>query len=96
VRPGDFLKIFWNENVGIEYFKSGGVNRRKSERGHQVVFTGRKVTAGTEMIRFWEIRNKGGRSVGSDVRCATSRLNPTAKFIMDMARFAGREATSST
>jgi hypothetical protein len=59
VRPGDFLKIFWNENVGIEYFKSGGVNRRKSERGHQVVFTGRKVTAGTEMICFWGSQKQG-------------------------------------
>jgi hypothetical protein len=58
-RPGDFLKIFWNENVGIEYFKNGGVNRRKSERGHQVVFTGRKVIAGTEMICFWGSQKQG-------------------------------------
>ena len=58
-RPGDFLKIFWNENVGIEYFKNGGVNRRKSERGHQVVFTDHKVIAGTEMICFWGSQKQG-------------------------------------
>jgi hypothetical protein len=40
-RPGDFLKLFWNENVGA------------TERGHQVVFTGRREVAGREMICFW-------------------------------------------
>jgi len=58
-RPGDFLKIFWNENVGIETYKNGGVNRRKSERGHQVVFTGRKTIAGTDMICFWGSQKQG-------------------------------------
>jgi len=58
-RPGDFLKIFWNENVGIETYKNGGVNRRKSEKGHQVVFTGRKTISGTEMICFWGSQKQG-------------------------------------
>lgn len=58
-RPGDFLKIFWNDNVGIEYFKNGGINRSKSERGHQVVFTGRKVMDGQEMICFWGSQKQG-------------------------------------
>jgi hypothetical protein len=58
-RPGDFLKIFWNENVGVETYKNGGVNRSKSERGHQAVFTGRKVIADTEMICFWGSQKQG-------------------------------------
>jgi len=40
-RPGDFLKLFWNANVGA------------SEQGHQVVFTGRREMAGRDMICFW-------------------------------------------
>jgi hypothetical protein len=40
-RPGDFLKLFWNENVGA------------SEQGHQAVFTGSRVVAGRDMICFW-------------------------------------------
>ncbi len=58
-RPGDFLKIFWNENVGIETYKNGGVNRSKSEKGHQVVFTGRKTIAGIDMICFWGSQKQG-------------------------------------
>jgi len=58
-RPGDFLKIFWNENVGVETYKNGGVNRSKSEKGHQVVFTGRKTIAGTDMICFWGSQKQG-------------------------------------
>ncbi len=40
-RPGDFLKLFWNENVGA------------SERGHQVVFLDHRTVAGREMVCFW-------------------------------------------
>ena len=40
-RPGDFLKIFWNGNVGA------------SESGHQVIFTGRRQVAGRDMVCFW-------------------------------------------
>lgn len=40
-RPGDFLKMFWNGQVG------------KNERGHSVVFLGREVVNGKPMIRFW-------------------------------------------
>lgn len=40
-RPGDFLKIFWNENVGA------------TERGHQVIYTGRRRIEGRNMICFW-------------------------------------------
>ena len=40
-RPGDFLKLFWNENVGA------------TERGHQVVFLDHRTVAGREMVCFW-------------------------------------------
>ncbi len=47
-RPGDFLKLFWNENVGA------------SERGHQVVYLDHRETAGRDMICFWGSQH-GGR-----------------------------------
>jgi hypothetical protein len=40
-RPGDFLKLFWNDNVGA------------TEHGHQAIYTGRKEVAGRDMICFW-------------------------------------------
>jgi hypothetical protein len=40
-RPGDFLKLFWNEGVG------------SSEQGHQTVFIGRREIAGRDMVCFW-------------------------------------------
>jgi len=46
-RPGDFLKIFWNDNVGA------------SESGHQVIFTGRRVVDGRDMICFWSSQRQG-------------------------------------
>ena len=46
-RAGDFLKLFWNENVGA------------SESGHQVIYTGRRVDADREMICFWGSQKQG-------------------------------------
>ena len=40
-RPGDFLKLFWNENVG------------SSESGHQVIYTGNRKLEGRDMVCFW-------------------------------------------
>lgn len=48
-RPGDFLKIFWNGNVGA------------SEQGHQVVYTGRRQENGGDMICFWGSQKQGTR-----------------------------------
>lgn len=52
-RPGDFLKMFWNENVGA------------SEQGHQVVYLGRRDVGGRDMICFWgsqrqTVKKRGG------------------------------------
>lgn len=46
-RPGDFLKLFWSENVGA------------SEKGHQVIYTGHRVTNGRDMICFWGSQRQG-------------------------------------
>jgi hypothetical protein len=45
-RPGDFLKIFWNENVGA------------TERGHQVIYTGRRKIGDRNMICFWSSQHQ--------------------------------------
>lgn len=40
-RAGDFIKIFWNDQVG------------KLEKGHTGVFLGLKVQNGKQMLHFW-------------------------------------------
>lgn len=40
-RPGDFMKIFWTQEVG------------RLERGHSVIFLGREMRDGVESVRFW-------------------------------------------
>lgn len=45
-RPGDFLKIFWNDGIGA------------SEHGHSVIFLGHDPRAGT--LTFWSSNIPGG------------------------------------
>ena len=40
-QPGDFMKIFWNQNVG------------KRESGHSVIFLGTTTHADGEYVRYW-------------------------------------------
>lgn len=48
-RTGDFMKIFWNENIG------------NKERGHSVIYFGKYVTkAGVETVRFWSSNQSTG------------------------------------
>ncbi|RFC45217.1 MAG: hypothetical protein DVB28_000650 [Verrucomicrobia bacterium] len=47
-KPGDFMKIFWNEGIGA------------SERGHSVIFMGTGSTNGQEMVSFWSSNQPGG------------------------------------
>jgi hypothetical protein len=47
-RPGDFMKIWWNNEVG------------KLERGHSVVYLGREVVNGIEQVRFWSSNKPEG------------------------------------
>jgi hypothetical protein len=46
-RAGDFLKLFWNDNVGA------------SEKGHQVVYLGTKTEGDRDMICFWGSQRQG-------------------------------------
>jgi hypothetical protein len=56
VRAGDFLKLFWNDNVGA------------SEQGHQVIYLGHKTVGSREMVCFWgsQRQNKKKRSGGTE------------------------------
>lgn len=40
-RPGDFMKIFWTDEIG------------KKERGHSVVYLGTKKVGSQEYVQFW-------------------------------------------
>ncbi len=71
-RPGDFLKVFFNEHIG------------RYERGHSVVYLGLVKRAGVEYIKYWSSDAPKGRGVyemrrTSVVRAIFSRLqNPEA------------------
>jgi hypothetical protein len=72
-RPGDFLKIWWNEEIGCH------------ERGHSVIFLGMtKTETGEIAVRYWSSNKPGGYGEGvagmSKVkRMLFSRLeNPSA------------------
>jgi len=71
-KPGDFLKVFFNEHIG------------KLERGHSVVYLGLVKRAGVEYIRYWSSDAPKGRGISemrrtSAIRAIFSRLqNPEA------------------
>ena len=47
-RPGDFMKIFWTNEIG------------KRERGHSVIYLGSETQEGVELVRFWSSNQPGG------------------------------------
>ena len=47
-RPGDFMKIFWNNNVGA------------NEHGHSVIYIDTVKRADGEYVRFWSSNIPGG------------------------------------
>ena len=61
-RPGDFLKIFWNEKIG------------KGERGHRVVYLGESEDG--KSIRVWssQTENDDGSSGYGEMRVEKSRI----------------------
>jgi hypothetical protein len=70
-RPGDFMKIFWTQEIG------------KAERGHSVIYLGTEMVDGKEQVRFWSSNKPGGYGVKSvpktDVaRAIFSRLEKPA------------------
>lgn len=46
--PGDFMKIWWTDEIGGK------------ERGHLVVFLGTSIEKGQRMVRFWSSNIPGG------------------------------------
>src|SRR6266571_9139434 len=52
-RPGDFMKIFWNKNVG------------RRESGHSVIFLGTENRFGKEYVRYWSSNIPAGYGVRS-------------------------------
>ena len=50
-KPGDFMKIFWTDAVGMR------------EHGHSVIYLDRKPLNGVEMIQFWSSNKPGGYGV---------------------------------
>ncbi|MGV3532262.1 MAG: hypothetical protein ACO1QR_07815 [Chthoniobacteraceae bacterium] len=88
-RAGDFLKIFWTDEIGSK------------ERGHSVVYLGTEVIAGVDHLRFWSSNQPEGYSVKSVPRTKIARmvfsrletpgnvlraakLNPTDTFLANM------------
>lgn len=53
-RPGDFLKIFWTNDIG------------RKERGHLVIYLGHEQRNGNTYIRFWSANKPGGYGVKSE------------------------------
>ena len=73
-RPGDFMKIFWNQYVG------------KSEHGHSVIYLGTEIKDGIEYVRFWSSNKPAGygeKSVPKSkvVRAIFSRLETPANLV---------------
>lgn len=52
-REGDFLKIFWSDDIGA------------SEHGHSVIFLGTEVKAGVAHVRFWSSNIPNGYGIKS-------------------------------
>lgn len=50
-RAGDFLKVFWNESIGV------------SEKGHSVVFLERGMVDQEDTVTFWSSNQPGGYGV---------------------------------
>lgn len=55
-RPGDFMKVFWTNEVG------------QNERGHSVVYLGTEMKDGVEYVRYWSSNKPGGFGEKSTAR----------------------------
>jgi hypothetical protein len=66
-RPGDFVKLFWNENVG------------SNERGHQAIYTGRRTVAGRNMVCFWSSQHQRRKRRGGHTEALYFPASETGK-----------------
>lgn len=65
-RPGDFMKVFWTDEIG------------KKEHGHSVVFLAKLGPPGNEFIKFWSSnlpREKGDLSGYGEKLVARSKIS---------------------
>lgn len=60
-QPGDFMKIFWNDEVG------------KLEHGHSVIYLGTEKRNGMEYVRFWSSNVPSGYGEKSVPRSKITR-----------------------
>ncbi len=60
-RPGDFMKIFWTQEIG------------KAERGHSVIYLGTETVDGKEYVKFWSSNKPGGYGVKSVPKTEVAR-----------------------
>jgi hypothetical protein len=61
-KPGDFMKIFWNDSIG------------SAEKGHSVVFLGTSVENGQEAVSFWSSNLPVGYGTKSVPRSKIRRM----------------------
>ena len=83
-RPGDFMKIFWSQEIG------------KRERGHSVVFLGlEKGDDGIEYVRFWSSNQPRGygekRVRREDVKFAIFSRFENPAGLLDVAKASVRD-----
>lgn len=60
-RPGDFMKIFWTNEIG------------KAERGHSVIYLGTEIVGGKEHVKFWSSNKPAGYGVKSVPKVEVAR-----------------------
>ena len=65
-RPGDFMKIFWTDEIG------------QREHGHSVVFLGTNVIAGKEFVKFWSSNIASG---AGDLSGYGDKIIPRTKIV---------------
>lgn len=61
-KAGDFMKIFWSEEIG------------KKERGHSVVFLGEFKNKGENMVRYWSSNQKNGMGIAEVKKSSIKRV----------------------
>ncbi len=59
--PGDFLKIFWNDQIGVQ------------ESGHSVVYLGRTGGPSAEFVRYWSCNQPNGYGIATVPRTRIRR-----------------------
>ena len=82
-KAGDFLKIFWTNEIG------------QRERGHSVVYLGTEVIGGQDHLRFWSSNQPEGYGVKSVPRTKIARMVfsrlETPKNVLKAPKLSGKD-----